>query len=123
MKLGRFLLVQRIRPSPWVQLCVPQRFARIDIPDPGDARLIQQELLQGTFRSSQARMKFLCRESIRKRIHSQLFEWWAGFFRLPRVHPPEMPSVGKPQHTFSKLQRDINVYAYFVEVGPLQQLL
>src|SRR5258708_3268083 len=80
--------VQRIRPSPRVQFCVPQRFARIDIPDPGDARLIQQKLLQGTFRSSQARMKFLCSESIRKRIHSQLFAAWAAFFGLPPLPPP-----------------------------------
>jgi hypothetical protein len=83
-----FIRLQRIRSSKRTDLRVPQRFARINVADAGDPRLIEQKFLQRTTRSRNQPCERLGHERGRHRIDAKLVVSWARLKRFPSMNAP-----------------------------------
>src|SRR6266446_7109309 len=106
-----------------MESCVPQRFARIDIPDSRDVRLVQQEIFQRALRTVKQFAESDRRETARERVNAQLRKPGAFCGGVPSVHPAEMAPVCKPENSLLQFQGDIHMNAAFRAVGAPQKFL
>lgn len=105
-----------------VKACVPQRFAGVDIPDAGDARLIEQEVFQRPGRSSEQFAEVRGCEFARKSVSAECGESRTFFGRIPGMNAAKVTAVRESQDAPSRFECDIHVNAIFGLVGPSKEL-
>src|SRR6266478_8351764 len=104
-----------------MESCVPQRFARIDIPDSRDVGLVQEEIFQRAFRTGKQFAESDRCETAREGVNSQLSKPAAFCGGVPGVHAAEMAAVRKAENSLLQFQGDIHMNAAFRAVGAPQK--
>jgi hypothetical protein len=100
---------------------MPQRFAGVDIPDTGNACLIEQEILQRSGGSGEQLAEMRGTKCVRKSVGTQCFESRAFFDGVPSMNAAEMAAVRKAENALAEFECHINVNAIFGLVGPLKK--
>jgi hypothetical protein len=118
-----FLRLQGVGAAAWVQTSAPERFTRVDVAEAGDTRLVQEEVLQGTFRCGEQLSKTIRGEVARETVDAKNVQARANIDGFPVVNAAEVAAIGKTKDTFVQFESDIDMRAGLTLIGALEQFL
>jgi hypothetical protein len=102
---------------------MPQRLAGIDVANPCDVRLVQQEIFQGSpgpgEQFAQSRRGKLGRECIKP----QRCKTGAIIRGFPRMDTAEMAPIRKPQYSLIQFEGDVHMGTVLAPIGASQKIL
>src|SRR5215469_13202736 len=123
MELCGVATIEGIGGLPRIEARVPQRFARIDVADARDARLVEQELLERAPGARYEAMERVRGELGIESIDTQLAQRRAGLFGFPGMDPAEMALVGEAQHSLAEFKGGVHMHAIRSGIGFFQQFV
>src|SRR5207253_826918 len=123
VQAARLPRYQRVGAAARVEASLPQRFARVDVADTSDPRLIQQEVLQRTLGRGEQCGKAVGGEIAREGVDAQGVEARAIINGFPEVKVAKMAAIGEAEDAFVQFEGNIDVHAVFTLVGALPQFL
>jgi hypothetical protein len=106
-----FVGFQRVREPERAELRVPKSFARVDVANAGDVRLIEKKFFERAARLRNQPRERVRGELGRHRVDAEFVVGRARGERWPRVNAAEMPAVREGKDAFVEFQGDVDVNA------------